>query len=83
MGFVGILVVLVAVFGGYVLQGGHLHVVMQPFEVMIIFGAALGGFLIGNPLSTSKMAFKKAIHALLGKGPSKKDYVELLQLLFQ
>jgi chemotaxis protein MotA len=56
---------------------------MQPFEVMIIFGAALGGFLIGNPMATSKMAFKKAIHAITGKGPSKKDYVELLQLLFQ
>jgi chemotaxis protein MotA len=83
MGFVGIIVVLFSVFGGYVMSGGHLHVVFQPFEVMIIFGAALGGFLIGNPLSTSKMAFGKALHAILGKGPSKKDYVELLQLLFQ
>src|ERR1700733_7241836 len=83
MGFVGIIVVLFSVFGGYVLSGGHLHVVFQPFEVMIIFGAALGGFLIGNPIQTSKLAFKKALHAMLGKGPSKKDYVELLQLLFQ
>lgn len=83
MGFVGILVVIISVFGGYLLAGGHLLVVWQPFEVMIIFGAALGGFLIGNPMSTVKMAFKKAIHALLGKAPSKKDYVELLQLLFQ
>ena len=83
MGFVGIIVVLVAVFGGYVLQGGHLHVVFQPFEVMIIFGAALGGFLLGNPMQTVKMAFGKALHGILGKGPSKKDYTELLQLLFQ
>jgi chemotaxis protein MotA len=83
MGFVGIIVVLFSVFGGYVLQGGHLHVVFQPFEVMIIFGAALGGFLLGNPMSTSKLAFGRAIKAVLGKGPSKKDYVELLQLMFQ
>jgi chemotaxis protein MotA len=50
---------------------------------MIIFGAALGGFIIANPMSTVKMAISKAIHALVGKGPTKKDYVELLQLMFQ
>lgn len=83
MGFVGIFIVLVCVFGGYALSGGHLHVIVQPFEVMIIFGAALGGYVIGNPMGTVKMGFGKAIHALLGKGPSKKDYVELLQLMFQ
>ncbi|MGZ3722122.1 MAG: flagellar motor stator protein MotA [Bdellovibrionales bacterium] len=83
MGFVGIIIVLFSVFGGYVMAGGHLHVVFQPFEVLIIFGAALGGFLLGNPMSTSKLAFKKAISAILGKGPGKKDYVELLQLMFQ
>lgn len=83
MGFVGIIVVIVCVFGGYALAGGHLHVVFQPFEVMIIFGAALGGFIIANPMGTIKMAISKAIHALIGKGPSKKDYLELLQLMFQ
>lgn len=83
MGFVGMIIVLVGVFGGYVLAGGHLHVVFQPFEVMIIFGAALGGYIVGNPMSTVKLGFKKAIHALLGKAPGKRDYVELLQLLFQ
>jgi chemotaxis protein MotA len=83
MGIVGILVVLVCVFGGYMLAGGHLHIVFQPFEFMIIFGAALGGYIIGNPMGTIKMGIAKAIHALIGKGPSKKDYVELLQMLFQ
>jgi len=83
MGFVGAIVVIVGVFGGYVLAGGHLHVVWQPFEVMIIFGAAIGGMMIGNPLGTCKMAMKKMVHAMLGKGPAKKDYVEVLQLIFQ
>ncbi len=83
MGFVGAIIVLVSVFGGYMLAGGHMHVVFQPFEIMIIFGAAAGGFIIGNPMGTIKMAVSKAIHAMLGKGPSKKDYVELLQLMFQ
>lgn len=83
MGFVGAIIVLVSVFGGYILAGGHIHVVFQPFEVMIIFGAALGGFIIGNPMNTVKAAFKMALHAMTGKGPSKKEYLELLQLMFQ
>ncbi|MBX3021128.1 MAG: flagellar motor stator protein MotA [Bdellovibrionales bacterium] len=83
MGIVGAIIVLVSVFGGFVLAGGHLHVVWQPLEMLIIFGAAIGGFIIGNPMGTVKMAVGKAIHGLMGKGPSKKDYVELLQLMFQ
>ena len=83
MGFVGIIVVIVSVFGGFMLAGGHLHIIFQPFEMMIIFGAALGNYLIGNPMSTVKLGFKKAIHAIIGKGPSRKDFLELLQLMFQ
>ncbi|MBK7843717.1 MAG: flagellar motor stator protein MotA [Bdellovibrionales bacterium] len=83
MGFVGAIIVIVCVFGGYLAAGGHLHVIWQPFEVLIIGGAALGGFITANPIGTIKMAISKAIHAMLGKGPSKKDYLELLQMMFQ
>jgi chemotaxis protein MotA len=83
MGIVGIIVVIICVFGGFLLAGGHLHVIWQPFEVMIIGGAALGGFIIANSITTVKMAVGLAIKALVGKGPSKKDYLELLQMLFQ
>lgn len=83
MGIVGALIVIVCVFGGYLLAGGHLHVVWQPFEVMIIGGAAIGGMVIANTPTTLKMVISKAMHAMLGKGPGKKEYLELLQLLFQ
>lgn len=83
MGFVGILIVIICVFGGYMAAGGHLHTVWQPFEIIIIFGAAAGGFVIGNPVGTLKMAVSRAIKGLTAKGPSKKDYLELLQMLFQ
>jgi chemotaxis protein MotA len=83
MGFVGAIIVIVCVFGGYLAAGGHLHVIWQPFELVIIGGAALGGFITANPIGTIKMAISKAMHAMLGKGPSKKDYLELLQMLFQ
>jgi chemotaxis protein MotA len=83
MGVVGIVIVIVCVFGGYLLNGGHLHVVWQPFEFMIIGGAALGGFIISNPVTTIKAVIKMSIHALFAKGSNKKDYLELLQMMFQ
>lgn len=83
MGIVGAFVVLICVFGGYLASGGHLPAMFQPFEMVIIGGAALGSFIIANPTSVIKMAIKKALHAWLGKGPSKQDYLELLQMMFQ
>lgn len=83
MGFVGILTVIACVFGAYAVHGGHLHVLWQPSEVVIIGGAAIGGMIIQNPMSTIKMAIGKAIHALTGKGAGKAEYLELLQMLFQ
>ncbi len=83
MGYIGALIVIVGVFGGYVLAGGHLHVVFQPYEVMIIFGAAIGGLIIGNPLNTVKACVRMSFRAMTSKGPTKQDYIELLQLMFQ
>jgi chemotaxis protein MotA len=83
MGFVGALIVFVSVFGGYLMAGGHLHVVIQPFEFLIIGGAAFGGFIIGNPIGIVKMAIRMSLKSMTSKGPAKKDYTELLQLLFQ
>lgn len=83
MGAVGAIIVIVCVFGAYAAHGGHLGVIWQPSEVIIIGGAALGGFIIANPMATVKMAISKSIHAWFGKHPGKKDYLELLQMLFQ
>lgn len=83
MGIVGCLVVFICVFGGYMASGGHLGPIFQPYEMIIIGGAALGAFIIGNPMSVIKLAIKKALHAWLGKGPQKQDYLELLQMMFQ
>lgn len=83
MGAVGAIIVLVCVFGAFAAHGGHLHVLWQPSEVVIIGGAALGAFVTANPISTCKMAIKKAIQAWFGKGPSKKEYLEVLQMMFQ
>ena len=83
MGIVGMLIVIVCVFGGFLGAGGHLHVIWQPFEVVIIGGAALGGFIIANSVTTMKITMKMVMHALLGGSISKQQYLELLQMLFQ
>ena len=49
---IGIVVVIGAVIGGYLMEHGHLEVLMQPAELVIIGGAALGTLLIANPIST-------------------------------
>jgi chemotaxis protein MotA len=46
---VGILVVLGCIAGGYLMEKGNLLVLMQPAELLIIGGAAIGTVLIGNP----------------------------------
>jgi chemotaxis protein MotA len=83
MGFVGIIIVFAGVIGGFLAHEGPLHVLWQPTEMIIIFGAALGGAVISAPLSTIKMCVKQSIHCLTGKGPSKQDYTDLMQMLFR
>lgn len=79
---IGIVVVIGCVVGGYLGVGGHMAVLWQPFEFIIILGAALGAFLIGNtgPVIKGTLgAFKT-----LFKGPkyNKAAYVELLGMQF-
>ncbi|NWG46590.1 MAG: flagellar motor stator protein MotA [Alphaproteobacteria bacterium] len=81
---VGIVVVFIMVFGGYMLAGGYLDVIIHalPFEMMMIGGAAIGAFLISNSISNAVAtgkAFGKIISGPKWKGS---DYVDLLCLLF-
>jgi flagellar motor component MotA len=52
---IGILLVFGAVIGGFLMEKGHLAVLLQPAEFLIIAGAALGTLLIANPLHTLKL----------------------------
>jgi chemotaxis protein MotA len=85
MGFVGVLVVTICVWGGYLIAGGHMAPIFKaaPVEMLIIFGAALGGYIIGNPMKTIKMGFVMGLKAFTSTGPSKQAYIEVLQMLFQ
>jgi chemotaxis protein MotA len=80
---IGAVVVVVSVVGGYLAQGGHLEVLIQPFEVVIIVGAAVGGFIIANPKSVIKGAIGGLGKILKGARYNKNSYVQLLSLLYQ
>jgi chemotaxis protein MotA len=73
------------VLGGFLLAGGHMSILLKaaPLEMMIIGGAALGAYIIGNPMKVIKAGFKLSLKAMTSKGPQKKDYLDLLQMLFQ
>ena len=79
---VGIVIVIVCVFGGYVALGGHLYVLWQPFELVIIGGAAIGAFIIGNPKSVLVGTGKELGKLLKGSKYGKEAYLELLTLLY-
>lgn len=78
---IGMVVVLVAVIGGFLMEGGNLHVLVQPAELVIIFGASLGGFLIASPSKVVSLVSKSIMTIFTGTGTTKSAYIELLSLL--
>src|SRR5690554_7043151 len=80
---IGSVIVIASVLGGYVLHGGNLMVLWQPTELLIIFGAALGSFIIANPLHTLKEVFSGVLRLLTGSPFNKSYYMDLLSLLYE
>ena len=67
--------------GGYSALGGHLEVLVQPFEFLIICGSSLGVFVVANPFSTIKDCGKAFMEAILDKVPKPRDYLDVLSAL--
>ena len=80
---IGYIVVLGAVFGGYAMAGGHLGALWQPLELVMIFGGALGAFIVGNDGKAIKATLKALPTLLKGSKVSKALYMDLLALLFE
>lgn len=78
----GYIVILLCVFGGFALGGGHLAAIFQPIELLIIGGAALGAFFVGNSSSTIKAVFKALPAVFRGQKAAKKVSMDLLSLLY-
>jgi chemotaxis protein MotA len=78
---IGLVIALSSVVGGYAALGGHLEVLMQPYEFTIICGASLGVFIIGNTFATIKDSGKAFFEAVTGRSPKPRDFLDALSAL--
>ena len=78
---IGIIVVAGAIAGGYLMEHGNLYVLLQPAEVVIIFGAAFGAFLIASPMRVIKSTAGSVLTIFNNRPYVKADYLEILMLL--
>lgn len=77
----GIIVTLASLVGGFTALGGHLSVIWQPWEFVIIAGMALGTYIIANPWKTVVDTGGATIQAITGAVPKQRDYLDLLGVL--
>jgi chemotaxis protein MotA len=80
---IGSLVVLGGVLGGFMAHGGKVMALWQPFEVIIICGAALGAFIIANGMGTVMKVFGSVMGSLKGSKYGKKHYMALFALMYE
>jgi chemotaxis protein MotA len=80
---IGIVVVFGAVIGGFLMEKGHLLVLLQPSEMVTIGGAALGTLLIANPMHIIK-GMVGGLTGVLGSSKfDKKRYLETLKMMYE
>jgi chemotaxis protein MotA len=80
---IGYGIVIFAIFGGFIMAGGHLAALLQPIELLMIFGGAAGAFLVGNDSKTIRATIKALPSVIQGSQYSKKLYMDLLAMMFE
>ena len=75
---IGYIVVCASVFGGFAMAGGHLAVLFQPLELLMIGGAALGAFLVGNNGKSIKATMKAFPTLFKGSRYTRDLYMEMM-----
>lgn len=80
---IGILVVFGAVIGGYLMEHGNLKVLIQPAELVIIGGAAIGTVLIGNPPHILGKIVKGIAAVFGGSKYTTARYLETLKMMYE
>lgn len=78
----GLIVTLGCMLGGFVAMGGHIYVIWQPWEYVIILGASLGTFIVANPMKTIKDTGAALIEVTTNDVPKKMHFLAILGCLF-
>ena len=79
---IGLIVTVGCVLGGFMAMGGHVEVLNQPFELLIIGGAGVGGFIVANTMKVIKETGKALGEAFKHKVPKERDYLDTLGVLY-
>ncbi|MGX4642429.1 flagellar motor stator protein MotA [Massilia sp. SYSU DXS3249] len=79
---IGYVIVCASVFGGFILAGGHAAILFQPIELLMIGGAAVGAFFVGNNNKSIKATMKALPTVFKGSQYTREMYMELMSLLF-
>ncbi len=80
---IGIVIVFGAVIGGFLMEKGHIMVLVQPAELLILVGAALGTLLVANPMHIIKAVVAGLLGVLKGSKFDKKHYLSTLKMMYQ
>ena len=85
VGIIGIAVIFITVFGGYVMAGGKMGIILEaaPHELIMIAGSAIGAFLLSNDFASVKQTVKDVGKVFKGPRWKPTDYRDLLCLLFE
>ncbi len=83
LAIIGILLVFGAVIGGFLMEKGHMAVLLQPAEFLIIAGAATGTLLVANPTHIIKEIMGGLMGVLKGSSFGKARYLSTLKMMYQ
>ena len=79
---IGLVIVFGCIIGSFMATGGHLNVLWQPYEFIVIIGAGLGAFVAGSPMKVIKDSGKALGEAFAYKVPKERHYLDTLGVLY-
>lgn len=79
---VGIILVLISILTGFILEGGNIFILFQPYATFIIVGTALGIFITSNPHTLLKSLWMNIFKIHHGSPYRREDYLEMLTFMY-
>lgn len=79
---IGFVITVGCIIGGYMAMGGHVALLMQPFELVVIGGAGVGSFIMANPMKVLKDSGKAIGEIFKNAVPKERAYLEVLGVLY-
>jgi chemotaxis protein MotA len=78
----GMILTIASLLGGFVALGGHVAVIWQPWEFVIIAGAATGTYIVANPWRVVVDTGRAILQAVTNAAPKQRHYLDLLGILY-